>query len=123
VTLLELDFKKLQAISKIGEDVLPVVVQHAMTRDVLTLAYTNFDALIQTQETGIATFWSTSRNALWVKGATSGNYLKLVEIRVNCENNSLLYLVEPQGAGVCHVIDPTTGVHNPSCFFNRLASV
>ena len=47
-------------------------------------------------------FWSTSRNELWVKGKTSGDYLQLVEVRVNCEQNSLLYLVRPNAGGICH---------------------
>ena len=118
---MNLNFKKIQSISKTGEDVIPVVVQNAATNEVLTLAYTTELALKKTLETGIATFWSTSRNELWVKGATSGNYLRIVEIRVNCENNSLLYRVTPQGGGVCHVINPTTGTHRGHCFFTKLA--
>ena len=51
---------------------------------------------------GVAAFWSTSRNELWVKGATSGDTLESVEVRVNCEQNSLLYLVRPLGKGACH---------------------
>jgi len=118
--MITLDFEKLRQIADTGQNVIPVVVQHATTKDVLVIAYTNDLALEETQKTGIATFWSTSRNELWVKGNTSGNYLKLVEIRVNCEENSLLYLVEPLGHGVCHVLNPETGQHWDTCFYRSL---
>ena len=68
-----LDFSKLRQIAGIREDVLPVVVQDSGTKEVLILAYINRLALDESLKTGIATFWSTSRNELWVKGATSGN--------------------------------------------------
>ena len=94
---LRLDFNKLGAVAQTGASVLPVVVQDADSLEVLILAYANELALQHTIETGSATFWSTSRNRLWVKGETSGDTLKIVDIRVNCEQNSLVYLVRPQG--------------------------
>ena len=118
--MIRLDFSKLRQIVAAGQDVIPVVVQNAITKDVLILAYTNEAAFRETQATGIATFWSTSRNELWVKGKTSGNSLKIIEIRVNCEENSLLYLVEPMGSGVCHVINPETGRHWGTCFYRSI---
>ena len=64
----------------------------------------------------VAVFWSTSRNALWIKGATSGDFLELVETRVNCEQNSILYRVRPKGKGACHTRD-ASGKSRPSCYY------
>jgi phosphoribosyl-AMP cyclohydrolase len=91
----------------------PVVVQDAVSGDVLMLAYMNDDALRLTHETGRAHYWSRGRNALWRKGETSGHEQLVDEIRVNCEQNSLLLLVRQVGA-VCH--------HGyPTCFYRRTA--
>ena len=79
---LNLDFKKLQKIAQSGAEVLPAVAQDIKTGDVLILGYVNELALKKAQETGMATFWSTSRNELWIKGKTSGDFLKIKEIRV-----------------------------------------
>jgi phosphoribosyl-AMP cyclohydrolase len=67
----------------------------------------------------VAAFWSTSRDELWVKGATSGDTLELVEVRVNCEQNSLLYLVKPLGQGACHT-KGADGQARPSCYYRRI---
>ena len=77
-------------------------------------------ALRYTLEHGVATFWSTSRNELWVKGATSGDTLQIVEVRVNCEQNSLLYLVRPLGKGACHTKD-AAGNTRECCYYRRIA--
>ena len=69
-------------------------------------------------ETRIATFWSTSRNELWIKGKTSGNLFELVEVRVNCEQNSLVYLVQPKGEGVCHTQNSMGRARD--CYYRRL---
>ncbi len=116
---LMLDFTKLQKIAGTGIPVLPVVVQHADTKEVLVLAYANEIALQKTIETKIASFWSTSRNKLWIKGDTSGDYLDLVEVRVNCEQNSLLYLVRPRQGGCCHTKD-AQGHTRHSCYYRKL---
>ncbi len=113
-----LDFDKLKQVAQIGEAVLPVIVQDMDSKRVLILAYANDAALKHTLEHGVATFWSTSRNELWVKGATSGDILELVEVRVNCEQNSLLYLVRPRG-GACHTRGPD-GKSRPSCYYRRI---
>ena len=63
---------------------------------------------------------STSRGELWRKGDTSGDWLAVVDVRVNCEQNSLLYRVRPQGEGVCHTRDPATGKPRARCFYRRL---
>jgi phosphoribosyl-AMP cyclohydrolase len=116
---LQLDFTKLQKVAKSGLPVLPVVVQDADSRDVLVVAYANQEALEHTLKTGIATFWSTSRNELWIKGATSGDTLQIVDIRVNCEQNSLLYLVRMVGGGVCHTKD-AEGHTRKTCYYRSL---
>jgi phosphoribosyl-AMP cyclohydrolase len=116
---LSLDFLKLQKIAATQIPVLPVIVQHADTHEVLVLAYANAVALQKTLETKIASFWSTSRNELWVKGATSGDILDLVEVRVNCEQNSLLYLVRPRKGGCCHTKD-VQGHTRPSCYYRKI---
>ena len=116
---LELDFDKLSKVAQTGVPVLPVVVQDARTQEVLIVAYANRQALDYSLEHGIAAFWSTSRNELWVKGATSGDSLRLVEVRVNCEQNSLLYLVEPMGKGACHTKD-AAGSTRVSCYYRRI---
>ena len=77
----------------IGDGVVPVVAQDVESRDVLVLAHANRAALDYTLQHGVAAFWSLSRDRLWIEGETSGNFLDLVEVRVNCEQNSLLYLV------------------------------
>ena len=86
----------------------PVVVQDARTREVLMLAWANDEALKKTRETGYAWYWSRSRNKLWKKGETSGNVQKIVEVRDDCDNDALLYVVEQKGVA-CH-----TGKY--SCF-------
>jgi phosphoribosyl-AMP cyclohydrolase len=116
---LQLDFTKLQKVAKTGLPVLPVVVQDADSRDVLLVAYSNREALEHSLKTGIATFWSTTRNELWIKGKTSGDTLQLVDVRVNCEQNSLLYLVRMLGGGVCHTKD-TDGKTRWTCYYRSL---
>jgi phosphoribosyl-AMP cyclohydrolase len=116
---LSLDFRKLHKVAACGQDLVPVAVQDAETREVLILAYANKQALDYTVENRIAAFWSTSRNELWVKGATSGDMLDLVEIRVNCEQNSLLYPVRPRGKGACHTKDDR-GTPRRTCYYRKL---
>lgn len=91
---------------------IPAIVQHARSGEVLMLGYMNNDALAQTQTSGLVTFWSRSRQELWQKGATSGNMLRLVEIRQDCDGDALLILAEPAGP-TCH-----TGAQ--SCFYHDL---
>jgi phosphoribosyl-AMP cyclohydrolase len=83
------------------------------------VAYANETALKYTLEHGAAAFWSTSRNELWVKGATSGDTLQLVEVRVNCEQNSLLYLIRLLGQGACHT-KGADGTSRLSCYYRRI---
>src|ERR687894_1085569 len=90
----------------------PVVAQDAATGDVLTLAYANREALEETLSSGDAHYYSRSRSELWRKGATSGNTQRVVEVKVDCDGDALLYRVEPRGPA-CH-----TGER--SCFFTTL---
>lgn len=116
---LQMDFTKLRKVANCGTDVVPAIAQDAATGEVLIVGYANQVALNTALECGMATFWSTSRNELWIKGKTSGDYLKILEVRVNCEQNSLLYLVEPAGQGACHTKD-TAGVARSGCYYRRL---
>ena len=116
------DFTKLGKVSKTldpNNPVIPVVVQDNRTKDVLICAYANEQALMYSLEHKIATFWSTSRNELWIKGKSSGDVLNLIEVRVNCDQNSLLYLVEPVQAGACHVKD-CQGQTFSSCYYRKI---
>src|ERR687898_3344248 len=90
----------------------PVVAQDATTGDVLTLAYANREALEKTLSRGEAHYYSRSRSELWHKGATSGNTQRVVEVRLDCDGDALLYIVEPRGPA-CH-----TGAE--TCFFTTV---
>jgi phosphoribosyl-AMP cyclohydrolase len=118
-TELHLDFAKLTKIGEGGHRVVPVAVQHADTGEVMIVAYANAEALAATLERGEAVFYSTSRQELWHKGATSGDTLAVVEVRVNCEQNSLLYRVRPNGVGACHTRD-ASGDARMSCYYRRI---
>lgn len=116
---LQLDFGKLSKVAATESEVVPVVVQNTDSGEVLILAYANQEALRHSIKSGMATFWSTSRNELWIKGKTSGDWLKIEEIRVNCEQNSLLYRVIPQGKGACHTKDEE-GKSRSGCYYRRI---
>jgi phosphoribosyl-AMP cyclohydrolase len=114
-----IDFEKLGKVAQCGEALVPVAVQDADTKEVLIVAYANETALKYTLEHGVAAFWSTSRDELWIKGATSGDTLQLVEVRVNCEQNSLLYLIRLLGEGACHT-KGADGTSRRSCYYRRI---
>ena len=101
-TKLALDFTKLKKVVACGEDLVPAVAQDIDSGEVLVVGYANELALQTALKEGMATFWSTSRNELWIKGKTSGDFLEVVEVCVNCEQNSMLYRVRPKGSGACH---------------------
>lgn len=120
-SVFEFDWTKLRkAVAQCKSDVVPVVAQDADTKEVLIVAYANKLALETALKEGMATFWSTSRNELWLKGKTSGDFLRLVEVRVNCEQNSLLYLVRPAGKGACHTHRSADGTARRSCYYRSL---
>ncbi len=89
---------------------IPAIVVDAISKEVLTLAYMNKESLEVTMEKKLTCFWSRSRNELWLKGETSGNYQHVVSITADCDNDALVVMVEPDGPA-CH-----TG--EKSCFFN-----
>lgn len=91
---------------------IPAVVQNIETNEVLMVAYMNADTIRETVKTSRATFWSRSRQEVWVKGGTSGNYMYVREIRVDCDCDCLILLVNPAGPA-CH-----TG--NRTCFFRKI---
>ena len=102
-----------------GQELLPVVTQDSATKEVLILAFVNKEAFDETRRSGFATYWSRSRGELWKKGLTSGDMLKIDEIRINCEQNSLLYLVTPQGKGACHA-KKENGMPYSSCYYRKI---
>jgi phosphoribosyl-AMP cyclohydrolase len=102
-----------------GNKLLPVVTQDSNTKEVLILAFVNKAAFDETVKSGFATYWSRSRNELWKKGMTSGDMLKIDEIRINCEQNSFLYLVTPQGKGACHA-KQSDGNPYKSCYYRKI---
>lgn len=114
-TELQLDFKKIANMS--GQEVIPVAIQNADTSEVILVAYTNEQAMIESVRLRRLVLWSTSRNELWYKGKTSGNEFELVDIFVNCEQNSLVYKVRPMNGNICHT--SYKGVAN-NCFYRRL---
>ncbi len=91
----QLDFTK-------GDGLIPAIVQNAISGRVLMLGYMNREALEETIKTGKVTFWSRSKNRLWTKGETSGNYLNLVDMTDDCDHDSVLILADPMGS-TCHL--------------------
>ena len=102
----DIDFSK-------GNGLVPVIVQDVNTKEVLTLAYSNKESLELTKKTGNSWFWSRSRNKLWMKGEESGNTQKVKEILIDCDSDSIIYLVEPSG--------PTCHTGERACFHNKLS--
>lgn len=115
---MKIDFEKMGGL-------VPAIVQDARTKTVLMLGYMNEEALRVTQESGKVTFWSRSRQELWTKGATSGNYLNLVELRADCDNDAILVKAIPDGP-TCHKGTDTCwgevneGNDNPLLFLSEL---
>lgn len=103
--MITLDFKK-------GNGLLPCIVQDVKSKEVLMLAYMNEESLQKTIDTKLGTYFSRSRNQLWIKGETSGHYQHVKEIRIDCDEDTILLLVEQVGAA-CH-----TGHH--SCFYRTI---
>ena len=95
-----------------AQGLLTAIAVDYSTRDVLMVAFMDAEALAKTQETGLAHFHSRSRQKLWLKGETSGHFLRIREIRVDCDQDALVMLVDPEGPA-CH-----TGAR--SCFYRKL---
>ena len=119
-TEIHLDFEKLREVARADHPVIPVAVQDVDSKAVLLIGYANKQALDYALEHRVATFWSTSRNELWIKGATSGDMLELVDVRINCEQNSLLYLVRLKGEGSCHTKE--NGRARYGCYYRSIDS-
>ncbi|MBT5955107.1 phosphoribosyl-AMP cyclohydrolase [bacterium] len=121
---LNLDFGKLKKAGGIETDVLPVVVQDFVSKEVLVLGYMNELAFEKSFQTGKVVFWSTSRNELWEKGKSSGNELFILDVFVNCEQNSLLIMVNLKGVGACHTKATSDGSkstkYRKSCYYRRV---
>ena len=117
-TAATLDFNRLGRLGQMGQTVVPVALQNADTLELLYVAYVNEQSLLETLKLKQVVLWSTSRNKLWHKGATSGDYLNLVEARVNCEQNSLVYRVRPRRGDICHTKNAAGRPRN--CFYRRL---
>lgn len=117
-TRLQLDYTKIGKVAATGSNVVPVAVQNVDTGEVILIAYANEKALQASIDSRIATFWSTSRNELWVKGKTSGETFEIIDIFVNCEQNSLLYTVRPHKGGICHTKNQHGEPRN--CYYRRM---
>lgn len=105
MNLAEVNFNKMDGL-------VPVIAQDAETKEILMLAYANEEALNLTLSTGYAHYYSRSRKKIWKKGSTSGHTQKILEIRIDCDRDSLVYKIKQKG-GACH-----TGYY--SCFFRTL---
>ena len=103
----------LDAVKWSADGLVPAIAQDALTGKVLTLAWMNREALATTAASGEAHYWSRSRRNLWRKGETSGHVQKVRELRLDCDNDAVLLIVEQQGGIACH-----TG--RERCFFQRL---
>ena len=99
-----------------AQSLIPAVIQDDETNAVLMLGYMNAETLQKTKEIGQVVFWSRSRQEVWHKGATSGDYLEVRSIKADCEQNSLLIRVKMLGGAVCH-----TGAK--ACFFNDVGEI
>jgi phosphoribosyl-AMP cyclohydrolase len=95
-----------------AQGLIPAIAQDHATGQVLMLAWMNAASLAETLRTGHVTYWSRSRGALWAKGATSGHVQKLVELRIDCDRDALLLIVDQTGPA-CHT-------NRPSCFYTAL---
>ena len=115
---LTLDFSKIAKIAESCKDVIPVAVQHADTKEVILVAYTNEFAMKKAFAERTLVLWSTSRKVLWEKGKSSGETFDLLEARVNCEQNSLLYLVRPRRGAICHTKNQRSEPRN--CYYRRI---
>ncbi|QIE58460.1 bifunctional phosphoribosyl-AMP cyclohydrolase/phosphoribosyl-ATP diphosphatase HisIE [Rasiella rasia] len=105
-----IDFKKY------ANSLVPAIIQDSLTKNVLMLGYMNEEAFSKTQETGKVTFFSRSKNRLWTKGEETGNYMNVVSIKNDCDNDSLLIQVKPEGPA-CHTgTDTCWGDKNRSTF-------
>ncbi len=119
-TVARIDFEKIRHAARSAQGLVPVVIQDVDSLEVLFVGSVNDLALDMALRSGRAVLWSASRDELWIKGATSGDVLDLHDVRVNCEQNALLYLVRPRTGGACHTVTGD-GASRRTCFYRRLA--
>ena len=113
--LLEFEFMELN-FSKNKDGLIPVIIQDSITKTVLMLGYMNDEAVRKTKKTGNVTFYSRTKKRLWTKGEESGNFLRLVNMKVDCDNDTILIYVKPEGP-TCHLgTDSCWGEKNLSKF-------
>jgi phosphoribosyl-AMP cyclohydrolase len=105
--MIKIDFAK-------GNGLVPVIVQDYRSLEVLMMAYMNREAWTKTQKTGKAHYYSRSRKGMWLKGEESGHYQEVKDVRIDCDNDTLLLRVKQRGEGACHL-----GYR--SCFFRKKA--
>jgi len=95
------------------QGLIPAIVQNQKTKEILMMAYVNRESLDKTIKSGNATFWSRSRQKLWMKGETSGNVIRVIKILIDCDGDTLLFIGDPSGP-TCHTGERT-------CFYRTLA--
>ncbi len=98
---------------------LPVIVQEFNSGKILMMAYANQEAFELTLSSGFATFWSRSRNEIWKKGETSGNLMKIRSILVDCDQDCIIYMVDPARGGACHTKNINKN-YRQSCFYRKI---
>ncbi|QQS52252.1 MAG: phosphoribosyl-AMP cyclohydrolase [Bacteroidota bacterium] len=114
-----LNDKNILSLSFDENGLLPAIVQEAETLQILMMAYINQEAFQETMQSGFATFWSRSRQELWKKGETSGNRMQIVEVRVDCDQDCVIYLVTRTQGGACHTKN-VSGQYRKSCFYRKV---
>ena len=115
---LNLDWNKLEKAVEGTKGIIPVAVQNADTKEVILVAYINQQAFEESLKRKMLVLWSSSRQELWIKGLTSGETFELVDAFVNCEQNSLLFLVRPNRGGICHTKNKEGEPRN--CYYRRI---
>ena len=115
---LELDWNKLEKAVAGTKGIIPVAVQNADTKEVILVAYINKLAFEESLKRKMLVLWSSSRQELWIKGLTSGETFELIEARVNCEQNSLLFIVRPNRGGICHT--KNTKGEPRDCYYRKI---
>ena len=115
---LELDWDKVEKAAAACKGIIPVAVQHADTKEVILVAYINKQAFEESLKRKMLVLWSSSRQELWIKGLTSGETFELLEARVNCEQNSLLFVVRPNRGSICHTKNKNGEPRD--CYYRRI---
>ena len=115
---LELDWNKLEKAVAGTKGIIPVAVQNADTQEVILVAYINRQAFEESLKRKMLVLWSSSRQELGIKGLTSGETFELLEARVNCEQNSLLFIVRPNRGGICHTKNERGEPRD--CYYRRI---